>query len=40
MPPSKSRNSSPLAEGRKEIICTTMRTLQGKKFPAYPSLRI
>jgi hypothetical protein len=29
----------PLAEGRKEVICTTKRTLQGVAFPAYPSLR-
>jgi hypothetical protein len=38
-PPSKSRNSSPFAEGRKEVICTTTRTPQGITFPAYPSLR-
>jgi hypothetical protein len=39
MPPSKSRNSRTLAEERKEIFCTTTRTLQGVTFPAYPSLR-
>jgi hypothetical protein len=27
--PSKSRNSNPLAEGRKEVICSTARTLHG-----------
>jgi hypothetical protein len=36
---SKRGNSSPLTEGRKEVICTTARTLQGLTFPAYPSLR-
>jgi hypothetical protein len=39
MTPSKSRKSSPLIEVRKEVICTTARTLQGVTFPAYPSLR-
>jgi hypothetical protein len=38
-PPSKSRNSSPLFKGRKEVISTTTRTLQGITYPAYPSLR-
>jgi hypothetical protein len=37
--PSKSGNSSPLIEGRKEGIGTTTRTLQGVTYPAYPSLR-
>jgi hypothetical protein len=39
VPPSKSRNSSPLTEGRKEVISITTRVLQGVKYPAYPSLR-
>jgi hypothetical protein len=37
--PSKSGNASPLIEGRKEIISTTTRTLQGVTSPANPSLR-
>jgi hypothetical protein len=37
VPPSKSRSSSLLTKGRKEVIST--RTLQGITFPAYPSLR-
>jgi hypothetical protein len=38
--PSKSQNSSPLTEWRKKkVICITTRTLQGVRFPAYPSLR-
>jgi hypothetical protein len=36
--PSKSRKCSPLAEGRKEVISTTI-TLQGVTYPAHPSLR-
>jgi hypothetical protein len=39
LPPPKSGNSSPLAEGRKEEICTTTRTLKGVTFPADSSLR-
>jgi hypothetical protein len=39
VPPSKSENFNPLAEGKKEVICTMTRTLQGVTFPAYPSLR-
>jgi hypothetical protein len=39
VPPSKSRDSSPLAEGRKEVIGTTTRPLQGVTYPAYHSLR-
>jgi hypothetical protein len=39
VPPSKSRNSSPLAEGRKEVISNTTKTLQGVTFSAYPFLR-
>jgi hypothetical protein len=39
VPQSKSRNSTLLAEGRKEVICNTTRTLQGVTFPAYLSLR-
>jgi hypothetical protein len=39
VPPSKSRNSSPLAEERKEVISTTTRALQGVMYSAYPSLR-
>jgi hypothetical protein len=38
-PPSKSGNYNLLAEGRKEVICNTTRTLQGATYPAYPSLR-
>jgi hypothetical protein len=38
-PPSKSGNNNSLTEGRKEVICTTTRTLQGVTFPAYPFLR-
>jgi hypothetical protein len=38
-PPSKSGNSSPLTEEKKEVINTTTRTLQGVTYPAYPSLR-
>jgi hypothetical protein len=37
--PSKSRNSSPLTEGRKEVICSATRALPGVTFPAYSSLR-
>jgi hypothetical protein len=37
--PPKSGKSSPLSEGRKEVICTTKRTLQGVTLPSYPSLR-
>jgi hypothetical protein len=37
--PSKSRNSSPLAEERKEVVCDTTRILQGATYPAYPFLR-
>jgi hypothetical protein len=33
-PPSKSRNSSPLTEERKEVICTTTRTLAKGKYTA------
>jgi hypothetical protein len=29
----------PLTEGRREVICNTIRTLQGAVYPAYPSLR-
>jgi hypothetical protein len=39
MPSSKSENSSLLAEGRKEVIYITTRTLQEVTFPEYPSLR-
>jgi hypothetical protein len=39
MPPSKSRNSSPLTGDRKEVISVITRTLQGVTYPAYPSLR-
>jgi hypothetical protein len=42
MPPcslSKSRNSCPLTEGRKEAIGTTTRTLQRVTYPEYHSLR-
>jgi hypothetical protein len=39
VPPSESKNSSPLAEGRKEMICTITRTLQGVTIPAHPFLR-
>jgi hypothetical protein len=38
-PPSKSGNLSLLTEGRKDLICTTTRTLEGATFPAYQSLR-
>jgi hypothetical protein len=38
MSPSKSGNSSLLAEWRKEVICSA-RTLQMVTFPAYQSLR-
>jgi hypothetical protein len=38
MPPSKSWKSSPLAEKRKVVISTTVRTLQRATYPAYPSL--
>jgi hypothetical protein len=37
--PSKSRNSSSLTEGRKEVICNTTSIQQGAIYPAYPSLR-
>jgi hypothetical protein len=37
--PIKEQESSPLIQGRKEVICTTIRTLRGAIFPAYPSLR-
>jgi hypothetical protein len=37
--PSKSGNSSPLIEGRKEAIGIIMRTLQGVTYPSYSSLR-
>jgi hypothetical protein len=37
-PPSKSRNTSSLIKGRKEVIGTTARTLQKVTYPAYPSL--
>jgi hypothetical protein len=30
IPSSKSSNSRPFAEGKKEVICTTTRTLQGE----------
>jgi hypothetical protein len=36
--PIKAQELQPIAEGRKEVICTT-RILQGISFPAYPSLR-
>jgi hypothetical protein len=39
LPPSKSRNSSPLTEGRKEVISTTTRALQVVTYPAHPFLR-
>jgi hypothetical protein len=39
VPPSKSRNSRSLTEGRKEVIGTTTRTLEGVIYPRYPSLR-
>jgi hypothetical protein len=39
VPPSKSGNSRPLTEGRKEAIDTTTRTLSGATYPAYSSLR-
>jgi hypothetical protein len=39
MPQSKIRNSSPFAEGRKEVIGTKTRTLQGVTCQAHPSLR-
>jgi hypothetical protein len=39
MPPSTTGTSSPLIEGRKEVIGTTTRTLQRITYPAYPSLR-
>jgi hypothetical protein len=39
VPASKSRNYSSLAEGRKEVICTSVRTLQGVTFPVYTFLR-
>jgi hypothetical protein len=35
MPPSKSRNSSPFTEERKEVIGTTIKTLQGSSIPLY-----
>jgi hypothetical protein len=38
MSPSKSGDSSPFIEVRKEVICTTT-TQQGVTFPAFPSLR-
>jgi hypothetical protein len=38
-PPSKTRNSRSFTEGRKEVIFTATRTLQGVPFPEYPSLR-
>jgi hypothetical protein len=37
--PLKSGNSSPLDEGRKEVIGTPTRILQGVTYPTYPSLR-
>jgi hypothetical protein len=37
--PSNSKNSSPLTEGRKQVISTTTRTLQGITYPTLPSLR-
>jgi hypothetical protein len=39
VPPPKSGNSSPLTEGRKEVICNTTRSLQWVTYPAYLSLR-
>jgi hypothetical protein len=39
VPPSKSRNSSSLAEWRKATIYTTTRTRKGVTYTAYPSLR-
>jgi hypothetical protein len=39
MLPSKSRDSSPLTEGWKEVMGTTRRTLQMETYPAYHSLR-
>jgi hypothetical protein len=39
MPPSKNKNSSPLIEERKKVICNTTRTLQGATYSAFPSLR-
>jgi hypothetical protein len=39
VPPSKSRNSSPLTKGRKEVICTTTRILQGITFSSIPSIK-
>jgi hypothetical protein len=34
--PSKSGNSSPLTEGRKEVLGTTTRTLKRVTYPVYP----
>jgi hypothetical protein len=39
MPPSKRENSSPLTEGKKEVIGTTTRNLQEVTYQEYPSLR-
>jgi hypothetical protein len=39
VPQSKSGNSIPLAKGRKEVISTTITTLQGVIYTVYPPLR-
>jgi hypothetical protein len=38
LPPSKSKNSSPLTKERKEVISTTIKALQGATYPGYLSL--
>jgi hypothetical protein len=37
LPPFKSGNTSPLTEGRKDVVGTTTRTLQRVTYSAYPS---